>query len=554
MGETMKEPDMQAINVDELMEKIKDEVRKRRVQNRKGYLSSGDPCHIGDFAPDTAYDPGTMEYKEGGYHIDDFLRYHGEDFVSNAFQAVLSRSPDPSAFKHFVSNLRSGKMTKAEVLGRLRYSAEGRVRHVRIGGLFWKFLIQSSFGIPVLGYFIRLMISVVNLPNIVRNLQAMEETAFTQLKNQGNRLREVSDTSHEEALGRKRDMAEVTELLKQKADANELIELLKHKADNWLLEDLKNRKADHEALEEVAAQKADREELAELNEKKAEREELSGLNETIGEQIRNILRQIRDHKLSLVDQERRLRLLLDEARKRLPEAISTEQIEKMVAEEAHLLDAMYVGFEDKFRGTRKDIKERQKIYLPFLRAAGVGTAESPVLDVGCGRGEWLELLRENGFVAKGVDANQAMREICTDLGLDVETDDAVEFLTGQKGNTFGAVTGFQIVEHFSTRKMIALFDEAIRVLKPGGIVIFETPNPENILVGSYTFYTDPTHKNPIPPDTLLYLTENRGFVNSEILRSAPLSYTSSIEDDAIKDILQRFGMEQDYAVIARKPS
>ena len=157
-------------------------------------------------------------------------------------------------------------------------------------------------------------------------------------------------------------------------------------------------------------------------------------------------------------------------------------------------------------------------------------------------------------MAKGVDANRAMKDICTDLGLDVETGDAVEFLTGQKENTFGAVTGFQIVEHLSTRKMIALFDEAIRVLKPGGIVIFETPNPENILVGSYTFYTDPTHKNPIPPDTLLYLIENRGFVDPEIFRSAPLGYSSPIDDDAIKDILHRFNMEQDYAVIARKPS
>lgn len=579
MGEAMKEPNMEAINVDELMEKIKTEVRQRRGENRKGDHSFGDPCHVGDFTSDAGCDLGAMEYKEDGYHIDDFLKYHDEDFVANAYQAVLSRSPDPSAFEHFVSNLRSGKMTKAEILGRLRYSAEGRVRHVRIEGLFWKFLIQSSFGIPILGYFMRLMISTLNLPKTMRNFQAMEVSAFSQLKDQGNRLRQLSDTFqpkmdnlesrlnsfeskmnktvslHAKALGRKADMAEVSELLKQKADANELIEQLKHKADLWLLDELKNRKADHEALEEVAAQKADREELAELKEKKVGHEEFVEINRSTQEEIRDILRQIRDHKLSLVDQERRLRLLLNEARKRLPETISTEQIEKMVAEEAHLFDAMYVGFEDKFRGTRQDIKKRQGIYLPFLQAAGVGTVESPLIDVGCGRGEWLELLGENGFVAKGVDVNRAMKDICTDLGIDVETGDAVEFLTGQKEKTFGAITGFQIVEHLSTKKLIALFDEAIRVLKPGGIVIFETPNPENILVGSFSFYTDPSHKNPIPPDTLIYLIENRGFVEPEIFRSAPLNCVSySGGDDALKAIVHRFNMEQDYAVIARKPS
>jgi len=616
----MKEPDMEAINVDELMEKIKAEVKRRKAQGGEAGNIPRDPCHVGDFAPDTARESAPMEYKEGGYLIDDFLKYHDEAFVTNAYQGILSRSPDPSAFKHFLSNLRSGKMTKAEVLGRLRYSPEGRIRHVRIQGLFWNFLIQSSFRMPVFGYFMHLMTAILNLPKIVRNIQAMEGSAFTQLKNQRDDLRGVSDafqsrmrafqsemggfqsgmddvaTRHrdvETALGRKADMAEVSGLLQQKADTHEVIDRLKHKADLWVVEALKERKADHDALEEVAAQKADREELAELNEKKVGREELVevseakadvkdliamgekkadreelmelnekkvgreeliGLSETIEGQIRSILGQIKDHKLNIVDQDRRLRLLLEEARKRLPEALSTEQIEKMVAEEDHILNAVYVGFEDKFRGTREDIKGRQKIYLPFLRAARAGTRRRPVLDVGCGRGEWLELLKENELVAMGVDANQVMQRMCEDLGLHVEMGDAVEFLIDQKPNTLGAVTGFHIVEHLPTRKMVALFDEALRVLKPGGIVIFETPNPENILVGSCTFYTDPTHKRPIPPDTLLYLIENRGFVGPEIVRSSPLNYAPYSGEDALKHIFHRFNMEQDYALIARKPS
>jgi SAM-dependent methyltransferase len=649
MGDAMKECDMEAINVDELMEKIKAEVRKRKDQNGELDQSLGGPCQAGDLEPNASHGPIPMESREDGYHINDLLKYHDEDFVATAYQAVLGRLPDSSAFKHFLSNLRSGKKTKAEVLGRLRYSAEGRARHVRIDGLFWNFLIQSSFGIPVLGYFMRLIIGIANLPRIMRNLQTMEESAFAQLKDQKNRLNgvwpkmdslkaemdryelkmgsfqskmgsfqskmgsfqskmdEVTVLNEEFAitLKQKAEIATVDEQLSQKVDTAEIIELLKHKADLWVLEELRERKADHEALEEVATQKADREELAELNEKKVGREELAAVSEakvdreelvavsetkvdreelvklnekkvgreelvavseakvdreelvefnaSVQGQLRDIVRQIKDHKINLLDQERRLRLLLKEARKRLPEAISKDQIEKMVKEEDHMLDAMYMDFEDKFRGTRADIKRRQKVYLPVLNNAGVGTAERPVLDVGCGRGEWLELLKDNAFVAIGVDTNHSMQRVCEDLGLRVEMADAIEFLRKQEANSLGAVTGFQIVEHLPTKNMIALFDEAMRVLKPGGIVIFETPNPENILVGSYTFYTDPSHKNPIPPDTLAYIIENRGFVEVEIIRSSPMNYAPYNEKDVLSHIFHLFNSEMDYAVVARKP-
>ena len=102
--------------------------------------------------------------------------------------------------------------------------------------------------------------------------------------------------------------------------------------------------------------------------------------------------------------------------------------------------------------------------------------------------------------------------------------------------------------------MISLFDEALRVLKPGGLVIFETPNPENIFVGSCTFYGDPTHKNPIPPNTLLFLIKYQGFVEPQIVRLNPLNYIEYEKDDALKDLVYRFNMGQDYAVIARKAS
>jgi O-antigen chain-terminating methyltransferase len=245
-------------------------------------------------------------------------------------------------------------------------------------------------------------------------------------------------------------------------------------------------------------------------------------------------------------------MFLEEARKRLPEPFNQEQLEFFSKEEPYIYDPIYVSFEDQFRGTRQDIKERQKAYLLYIKEAGAGTEEYPVLDIGCGRGEWLELLRENGYAARGVDINRVLVEQCQDLGLSVVEDEALEYLKKQKNSSLGVITGFHVVEHLTTKHMISIFEETLRVLKTGGIAIFETPNPENILVGSCFFYNDPTHKNPIPPDTLAFLLEHRGFIAIKILRLSPLNYIQYEKEDTLKNILDRFNIEQDYAVIGRK--
>ena len=151
----------------------------------------------------------------------------------------------------------------------------------------------------------------------------------------------------------------------------------------------------------------------------------------------------------------------------------------MLSEEDHVLDAMYATFEDQFRGTREDIKSRQAVYLPIIREANVGTEIAPVIDLGCGRGEWLELLHDQGLLAKGIDLNRIFLLTCRDMDLEVIEEDALTFLRQQKPSSAGAITGFHIIEHLPLKYLISLFDEALRVLQPGGVVIFETPNPEN---------------------------------------------------------------------------
>lgn len=270
-------------------------------------------------------------------------------------------------------------------------------------------------------------------------------------------------------------------------------------------------------------------------------------------QIKVILQKVEYLKKGLLLQEQRLSLLLEEARRRLPEPFSLEQITVFLEKANDLYDILYVQFEDQFRGTREDIKKRQKVYLPVIHDAGAGTVDRPVLDLGCGRGEWLELLKEEGLIAKGVDINKAMVLLCNELGLEVVRADLLEYLRNLPGESLGAVTGFHIVEHLLFEKLIQLLDETVRVLKPGGVAIFETPNPENILVGSCNFYLDPTHRNPLPSSMLKFLAEARGLCRVEIisLHSYPEAFKVSGSELAER-FNQYFYGPQDYAVVGWK--
>jgi len=512
------------INVDELMEKIREEVRQRKKRGvvpprtvpRANDAPVSRPYASVDFSNISRLgEPEPFQQKDEGYDINDFLKYHDHQFVINAYRGILRRGPDSEAHEYFLKNLRSGKMTKAEVLGRLRYAPEGRAAKVKVSGLFWNFVVQSSFSIPVLGYFSRLVVGIVNLPLIIRNMQILDESTFTLFQQQRNQL-------------------------DRKAERDELGSLRNE------LESVLDRKAERDELGFLKG------EFAAIMDRKADKEQLALVND----QIRDILRQTRDHKLNIIDQQRRLKLLLEEARKRLPEPLSTEQIAEMVKEEDHLLDAAYVSFEDQFRGTREDIKERLKVYLPYIREAGAGTKDSPVIDVGCGRGEWLELLREERLTAQGVDINHLLVELCQDSGMEVTEGDAVEFLRQIPNTSVGAITGIHLIEHLPLRVMIALFDEALRVLKPGGCAIFETPNPENLIVGACNFYADPSHRNPLHPEMIKFLIENRGFCHVLLCRTEPFSEEFRLKEDGT-EIVRRFNKffygPQNYSVVGVKP-
>jgi O-antigen chain-terminating methyltransferase len=262
-------------------------------------------------------------------------------------------------------------------------------------------------------------------------------------------------------------------------------------------------------------------------------------------------------KANLVMQERRITLFLDEARRCLPDKFSQDQLADFVREKGHLLDSLYVTFEDKFRGTREEIRDRLRVYLDLLRQAGAGTAERPILDIGCGRGEWLELLRDEGFHATGVDMNDTLALQCRERGLQVEVNDALAFLRSLPEASLGAVTGFHIIEHLPMEVLLDLYGEAVRVLHPGGVAIFETPNPQNLLVGACNFYADPTHKRPLYPETQKFFLEYRGFSRVELKFLHPHEPGARLPEDEAPALAARLNdllsCARDYAVIGYRP-
>ncbi|HQX08530.1 MAG TPA: methyltransferase domain-containing protein, partial [Zoogloea sp.] len=171
----------------------------------------------------------------------------------------------------------------------------------------------------------------------------------------------------------------------------------------------------------------------------------------------------------------------------------------------------FAAFESHFRGPAAALRDQlEQDYLGRLIERREMLGEAPCLDLGCGRGVWLELLRDHGFAAQGVDLNARAIAEAQDQGLNAQFNDALQWLRGLPDDFALAITAFHLMEHLPFSVRLALVAECARVLKPGGLLILETPNPENIWVGTHTFYHDPTHSQPLTPDSLEFLVNYHG--------------------------------------------
>lgn len=217
-------------------------------------------------------------------------------------------------------------------------------------------------------------------------------------------------------------------------------------------------------------------------------------------------------------------------------------------------DELYREFEDAHRGSLELIRGRQSVYLPLIEQI---SADEPAgrraLDIGCGRGEWLGLIAEHGWHAIGVDSNASMTAIAEANGVEVISADALEYMRGCADDSFGLITAFHVVEHIEHGILTDLLNEIERVLMPGGVVILETPNPENLTVSSWSFHMDPTHKAPLPPALLHFFVRAAGMERPAIVRlnSQPLMHDGIPFNSAVSGL---FTVAPDYSIIASKPA
>ncbi len=181
-----------------------------------------------------------------------------------------------------------------------------------------------------------------------------------------------------------------------------------------------------------------------------------------------------------------------------------------------LEDWRYAGFENRFRGSEEEVRRQQQAYLSDLPKEGT------ILDLGCGRGEFLELLRENGYEAAGVDINSQMVEICLDKGLRCEKGDLLEKLAGWAEGSLAGIFSSQVIEHLQPAYLKKLIELSHRKLAPSGVIILETVNPTSVFALVQIYHLDISHRNPVHPQALKFMLEASGFEGVVIRYSSPL--------------------------------
>jgi len=179
-------------------------------------------------------------------------------------------------------------------------------------------------------------------------------------------------------------------------------------------------------------------------------------------------------------------------------------------------DAQYAGFENRFRGLDEQVKKQQKSYLPYFKNADM------VLDLGCGRGEFLELLQKNEIKARGIDINDQMIQTCRDKGLNCEKADILETLSEYHDRSLGGIFSSQVVEHLPPSYLKRMIETAYHKLSPSSVIVIETVNPLSVFSLVQIYFLDLSHQQPVHPQALSFLLKSSGFEDVQIQYSAPL--------------------------------
>jgi 2-polyprenyl-3-methyl-5-hydroxy-6-metoxy-1,4-benzoquinol methylase len=206
----------------------------------------------------------------------------------------------------------------------------------------------------------------------------------------------------------------------------------------------------------------------------------------------------------------------------------------------------YSRFAERFRGSEEYVKAGQQLYLTYFQGC------RNVLDIGCGRGEFLKMMREGGVPARGVELSAESVAICRTEGLDAQVADMYSYLAELPEGSLDGIFCSQVVEHLPPERLPELIRLCARCLAPGGVITIETPNPECLAIFATHFYLDPTHTRPVPHPLLMFYLEEFGVGNIEVRRLAPAKDSMPSLNSLPEDFRDAFFGALDYAVIGRK--
>lgn len=502
------------------------------------------------------------------YEVGAFMQLYDVDFVEAVYRAILKREPDPSGVGFYLEGLRSGKLERVDVIVAMLDSAEGKRHNVRVSGLTMPRLMRRMSALPLIGYPVRLGLDLLRLPVLIRRLHhSLASTAQLSYARNQQVVEHLNKTvEHLDGLSASVDqLGDSSETLSERLAANGVEQRARADELNSRLtlvtEASQAHTQRHDALSTQVSALTDeldsrlvsmmnasetqvRETTAQIQEVRDRHADLTRYSET---EIATLLSHVQQLRREMALQRAVLAILEDSNQP----STKRDEMAGSTAEAHRSLDALYVELEDRFRGSRDDVKNSQTFYLPSVRSAP--NPDLPIVDLGCGRGEWLELLREAGANAIGVDTNRVMIDLCRDRGLEVIEQDALSYLGGVPDESLRAVTGFHIIEHLPPETLMLLLDQIMRTLRTGGFVTFETPNPDNLFVGGNYFYLDPSHLHPLPSKLVKLFLESRGFHNVEVIPLHPCAEGRFAGDDEVsKRLNDLFYGPMDYAIVGWK--
>ena len=533
------------LSIDDIMWRVRAEVARRRNGGPTKEPTPTFPNHIPSFDESIpSWKPAAARLPaKDRYTLSELLVFSDADFIDVAYHAVLRRPPDDEGFNHYLRLLRAGANSKLEILGILRSSEEGTAAAIQIDGLDRPYALLKWRRKRFIGPIVAWIHALLQLGRAAERQVQLEARQALEIHEIGRSLNEASSYLVQRLIALKVQLAGRTGAAEFEALKAEQV------ATAARLNKLQSM------LEREITVRPDAAAFAALRDGHAafamQLAELSGLVQATSEA----------HEQSRRD----LEIRLEAAAAAIQQLLAHEQQvlvhEQQASEAARALDSCYAAFEDRFRGDRSVIRARVEPYLRLVREAAAGTSDTPVIDVGCGRGEWLEVLRDDGLIAKGLEINRVFIEMCRGRGLEVIEGDAIESLQAMPDGSAGAITSIHLIEHLPFERVITLLDEARRVLRPGGLIILETPNPENLAVGHRWFYMDPTHRNPLPPEALRWFVEARGFLGARIERlvtargpgGPPLLPEDAPGATSINVILGALSAAPDYAIVAKRP-